>query len=504
MEVSQASDREIQFNLVKIFASDAFTIKKSPLNHFVVSSDRYMQFITSEAKKLMLESGHRFGKTKFIGKQKKMNFIDAGKSLVEHLNDITSGDIPAQYENFNNIWKLVKEEILPQIIALINQKSDIDDFQVEVTKKKGKLKFTEIDIDSIEEKKMKNDVKAFEEAMKSSDPVVRKKAIAKFSDLTEFSISRGHLQFKVTLPKLFSKYKKESDDENRLEIIRALGRTTYNYPIDLDQKILLPRPGQTMQTYKKIMPEYKKAALKCLPILLEAIDDSSDQVRYLAIMTLGSLGPLAKDALPKLNEYWKSSNDQEALEAINNISKGKVDDIYSSALEIIRQKKTDSYSQALNILMKLEKEKIKEIESQLEPIIIEDKKKRGNHLAFGLSKVLAKIENDNAVEYLVSYLLDLPREWIWYPNLVLIYPPSIKLIIRLHEEAEKTDDKVKIANLDEVLGQMKIENIPKEDFVKIALGLKEKGIDMEAIQKKFEKNPIREVAHRFHQYRDFM
>jgi len=349
---------------------------------------------------------------------------------------------------------------------------------------------------------MTDDVKAFEDAMKSADWEVRKKAIAKFSDLTEFSVSRGHLEFNVTLPKLYSKYKTESNDENRFEIIRALGRTVYNYPIDLDQKNLLPRPGQTNQTYKKIMPEYKEAALKCLPILLEALNDSYTQIRKLAILSLGSLGPLAKDALPKLKEYWKSTNDQEALEAINNISKGNVDDIYSNALEIIRQKRTESYSQALDILMKLDKEKISEIETELELFIVEDLNKRNSNLAFGLAKVLVKIENENAVNYLVNFLLDLPREWIWYPNLVLIYPSSVKLLIRLFEEAEKTTDKVKIANLDEVIDQMDVEKMPPDDFLAVTKTLLEKNIDMNKIMKKFEKNPIRQVAHRFHKYRE--
>jgi len=116
--------------------------------------------------------------------------------------------------------------------------------------------------------------------------------------------------------------------------------------------------------------------------------------------------------------------------------------------------------------------------------------------------VLVKIENDHAVDYLVDFLLNLPREWIWYPNLFLIYPPSVKLLIRLFEEAEKTTNKVKIANLDEVIGQMDVENMPPDDFLAVTKALLEKNIDMNKIMKKFEKNPIRQVAHRFHAYRE--
>ncbi|MHA1366457.1 MAG: HEAT repeat domain-containing protein, partial [Candidatus Heimdallarchaeota archaeon] len=403
MEVSRTSDREIQFNLVKILASDQFTIQKGPLNIFISNNNRYMQFVTPESIKMLEESmGRTLGKTKFIDGNKKMNFIDAGKSLGSYLNDIANNGIPNQYGNFSEIWKSVKEKILPQILTLITQKSNLDDYKVEISRKKDdKLIFKEINIVSEQEKKMKSEVKEFEVAMKNSDWEVRKKAIGKFSDITEGSVSNGHLQFEVTLPKLFSKYKTESNEENRLEILRALGRTTYNYPIDLDQKILLPRPGQTILTYKKIMPQYKKAAVKCIPTLLEAIDDSSEQVRGMAISVLADFGPLASKALPKLNKHWKSTKNDEALRAINRISKGKVDDIYTSALEIIEQKKTDQYSQAINILGNLDKEKIKKIESKLLPVIKEDKEVKGTYLAFELAKILVKIENDDAVEYLV-------------------------------------------------------------------------------------------------------
>src|SRR5262245_7462343 len=85
-------------------------------------------------------------------------------------------------------------------------------------------------------------------------------------------------------------------------------------------RLVSPAATPDDEDWLSALPELGKAAKPLVPDLIAALNDKSDYRRQLALITLGALGPDAKEALPALRDRERSGKDvdrvREAIRAV--------------------------------------------------------------------------------------------------------------------------------------------------------------------------------------------